>query len=290
MNRAEAIMANDFISPLDDDVIKGLYGDCKNIANAAALLKPVLGIPPEEFDQLTIVDPSLRRRWMLRKERDKLGVLDFHLTTKAPYIVDVEIQVRRYKLMLPRLVFYHAMMTTDQMKAGFNYDRIRPTITVVITDHILLPEEDDYMNTYELRNSKTGRLFTDLQKYVTLELPKLPEEDDGRPAWPQLQFLKSRAKEDMELLAEKHPEMQTVVAEYKRMTLTEKLRKRAEYREKDRRDAWAALEYAKDEGRAESQQALAEKDRALIGKDQALAEKDQEIEALRQKLREVGID
>jgi predicted transposase/invertase (TIGR01784 family) len=276
-------MPNDFISPLDDDIIKGLYGDRKNIANTAALLKPVLGIPPEEFDQLTIVDPSLRRRWMLRKERDKLGVLDFHLATKALYIVDVEIQVRRYKLMLPRLVFYHAMMTTDQMKAGFNYDRIRPTITVVITDHILLPEEEDYMNTYELRNSKTGRLFTDLQKYVTLELPKLPKEDDGRPAWPQLQFLKSRAKEDMELLAEKHPEMRTVVADYKRMTLTEKFRKRAEAREKERRDTWAALEYAKDEGRAESLQALAEKD-------QTIEAKDQEIEKLRQKLREAGID
>jgi hypothetical protein len=132
------------------------------------------------------------------------------------------------------------------------------------------------MNTYELRNSKTGRLFTDLQKYVTLELPKLPEEDDGHPAWPQLQFLKSRAKEDMELLVEKHPEMQTVVADYKRMTLTEKFRKRAEYREKERRDTWAALEYAKDEGRAESLQAL--------------KEKDQEIEKIRQKLREAGID
>jgi hypothetical protein len=96
---------------------------------------------------------------------------------------------------------------------------------------------------------KTGRLFTDLQKYVTVELPKLPEEDDGQPAWPQLQFLKSRAKEDMELLTKKHPEMRSVVADYKRMTLLERFRKRAEAREKERRDTWAALEYAKDEGR-----------------------------------------
>jgi flagellar biosynthesis/type III secretory pathway protein FliH len=110
------------------------------------------------------------------------------------------------------------------------------------------------MNIYELRNQKTGRLFTDLQKYVTVELPKLPEEDDGQPAWPQLQFLKSRAKEDMELLTEKHPEMRTVVADYQRMTLLERFRKRAEAREKERRDAWAALEYAKDEGREEGRE------------------------------------
>jgi predicted transposase/invertase (TIGR01784 family) len=193
-----------FISPLDDDIVKGLYGDRKNIANTAALLKAVLDIPPEEEDQL------------------------------------------------------------------------RQIITVVITKHVMLPEEEDYMNTYELRNRKTGRLFTDLQQYVILELPKLPEENDGRPLWPQLRFLKCRAKEEMAMVAEKHPEVRPLVAEYKRMTLVEKLRKRAEYREKQRRDEWAALEYAKDEGRAESQQALAEQARTIAD--------------LRRKLREAGID
>jgi predicted transposase/invertase (TIGR01784 family) len=122
---------------------------------------------------------------------------------------------------------------------------------VVITNYILKPEEEDYLNVYEPRNQKTGRLFTDLQKYVTIELPKLPENDDGHPAWPQLQFLKSHAKEDMELLTKKHPEMRSVVADYNRMTLLERFRKRAEAREKERRDTWAALEYAKDEGRNE---------------------------------------
>jgi predicted transposase/invertase (TIGR01784 family) len=256
-------MQKDFISPLDDDIIKGLYGDRKNIANTAALLKPVLGIPPEEYDRLDIVDPSLRRRWKRRGEKDKLGILDVQVVTKTGRIIDVEVQVKPHKLMLPRLVYYHAMMTTDQMKAGFDYDRIHQTITVLITDHTLLADEPGYLNTFELRNSKTGKLFTDLQKYVILELPKVPAKDDGHPIWPQLQFLKCRAEEDMKMLAEKHPEVQPLVAEYVQMTLLEKLRWRARQKEKDRRDTWAALEYAKDEGRAESQQALAEKDRII---------------------------
>jgi predicted transposase/invertase (TIGR01784 family) len=175
------------------------------------------------------------------------------------------------------------MMTADQMKAGHNYDKIRPTITVVISNYNLLPEEEDYLNTYELRNSKSGRLFTDLQKYVILELPKLPDEDDGQPIWPQLRFLKCRAKEDMELLIKKHPEMRSVVADYKRMTLIEKFRKRAEAREKDRRDTWAALEYAKDEGREEVR---AELDK-VIEEIQAIR---RENEELRRKLGEAGID
>jgi predicted transposase/invertase (TIGR01784 family) len=175
------------------------------------------------------------------------------------------------------------MMTAEQMNAGFDYDRIRQTITVLITDHILLPDEPGYMNTYELRNSKTRRLFTDLQKYVILELPKVPEEDDGRPIWPQLQFLKCKAEEDIELLLEKHPEVQPLVADYKHMTLIEKFRKRAEYLEKQRRDEWAILEYAKDEGRAEKQKELEAKDR----ENQELNRENQE---LKRKLREAGIE
>jgi hypothetical protein len=136
------------------------------------------------------------------------------------------------------------------------------------------------MNTYELRNSKSGGLFTDLQKYVILELPKLPDEDDGQAVWPQLRFLKCRAEEDMELLVKKHPEMRPLVADYKRMTLLERFRKAAEAREKDRRDTWAALEYAKDEGREEVRAEL----------EQVIAEKEQENEELRRKLREAGID
>jgi hypothetical protein len=61
----------------------------------------------------------------------------------------------------------------------------------------------------------------------------------------------------------------------------------ADYREKQRRDARAALDYARDEGLAEglekSQQALAEKE-------QVIAEQGREIEELRRRLREAGID
>jgi predicted transposase/invertase (TIGR01784 family) len=251
-------MQNDFISPLDDDIVKGLYGDRKNIENTVGLLKPALGIPPEEFGRLSIVDPSLRRRWKRRGEKAKLGILDIQVVTTTGRIVDVEVQVRPYKLMVPRLVFYHSMMTADQMKAGFDYGRIHQTITVAITDYRLLPDEPGYMNAFELRSGETGRLFTDLQKYVILELPKVPEEDDGNPMWPQLRFLKCRTEEEMAMLVKEHPEVRPVVAEYQHLTLSEKLRKRAEQREKDRRDTWAALEYAKDEVRAELGQVIAE--------------------------------
>jgi hypothetical protein len=74
------------------------------------------------------------------------------------------------------------------------------------------------------------------------------------------------------MLVKEHPEVQPMVAEYVQMTLLEKLRWRARQKEKDRRDAWAAREYAKDEGREESRQVIAEKDRIITEIQQELAE------------------
>jgi hypothetical protein len=125
-------------------------------------------------------------------------------------------------------------------------------------------------------------------------LSKLPDKDDGHPLWPQLRFLKCKSREEIEMLAKEHPEVRPIVAEYRQMTLVEKLRWSAKQREKDRRDTWAALEYVKDEGReevrAELGKVIEEKDQALTEKDRELAEKDRENQELRQKLREAGIE
>jgi flagellar biosynthesis/type III secretory pathway protein FliH len=75
------------------------------------------------------------------------------------------------------------------------------------------------------------------------------------------------------------------------MTLIEKIRKRAEARERDRRDTWAALEYAKDEGRYEGREEVrAELGKVIEEKDQVIDKKDRELEELRRKLREAGIN
>jgi hypothetical protein len=44
----------------------------KNIRNAEALLKPILGIPPGDFAGMRVVQPILFRRW----RKDKEGILD----------------------------------------------------------------------------------------------------------------------------------------------------------------------------------------------------------------------
>jgi hypothetical protein len=103
------------------------------------------------------------------------------------------------------------------------------------------------------------------------------------------------------MLKKQHPEVQGPVDDYQKLSLNKRWRMIADYREKERRDARAALAYARDEGlaegRAESQQVIAESQQALAESQQVIAEgrkvieeKDRENEELRRKLREAGID
>jgi predicted transposase/invertase (TIGR01784 family) len=240
-------MHKELLSPLLDYVVKIIYGDQKNIANTAGLLKAVPVLPAEEFDRLMIVDPFLKRLW----KRDKQGVLDIKVNTRSGKVVQIEVQVRYFPPMRSRIVYYLSKMLIEQMKTGYDYRKIRQTISVVICDHLLLPEETAYLNTYELRNTESGKRFTDLIKVIILELPKVPEEDDGTAIWPWMQFFKCRKLEEFDMLAAKHPEVSGPVAEIKRLSWSERRRMIADAREKMRRDNVAIMEYAKEQGLAE---------------------------------------
>ncbi|MCL2124971.1 MAG: Rpn family recombination-promoting nuclease/putative transposase, partial [Oscillospiraceae bacterium] len=60
-----------------DFVFKLIFGDQRNVDILAAFLRSVLDIPDDEYDQLTIVDPYLKKE----SEDDKYSILDVKLHT-----------------------------------------------------------------------------------------------------------------------------------------------------------------------------------------------------------------
>jgi predicted transposase/invertase (TIGR01784 family) len=81
-----------------------------------------------------------------------------------------------------RLVYYAAKLLQEQIKRGQDWGKLHQVISIVICNHDLLPDEQSYINSYEFRNGRTNRSFTDLIKFVILELPKLPVEEDTKAA------------------------------------------------------------------------------------------------------------
>ena len=209
-------MKYEFVSPLYDYVFSEIFGNQRNIDNTKAFLETLLDIPKDDYDQLTVVNPVLKKMFWNKKS----GVVDLKLTTKTGRIIQVELQVQKKSNLKCRILYYLARLIGDQLNWGDDFNKLKEVISIVICDHILLEEEISYINEYELRNRKNNS-FTQLIKLITLELPKLPEMKDNS-VWPWLQFFKCKKMEDYEMLAKKYPELEKPVSCVKRISLSER--------------------------------------------------------------------
>ncbi|MCL2231418.1 MAG: Rpn family recombination-promoting nuclease/putative transposase, partial [Treponema sp.] len=175
-------------------------------------------IPGEEYVGLTVKNPILKK--MFRKE--KTGIVDIKLKAKSGKYFHIELQVEKRKNMKNRVLYYGARLIGDQLKWGDDYDKLHHVVSIVICDHVFLGEESKYLNVYELKNDE-NRTFTDYLKVVIIELPKLPENEDG-PLWPWLKFLKCTKMEECAMLAKKYPQLKKPVKCTERMGLLESIR------------------------------------------------------------------
>jgi predicted transposase/invertase (TIGR01784 family) len=207
------------LSPINDAVFKMLFGDSRDIGHLTNLLKSTLTIPAEDYEEITFADPHLARDgW-----DDKLSILDVKLKTRSGRVIDIEIQLVNQPDLRERIIYYLSKMVTEQIGVGDPYRKIQPAICILIADFTLIPENTYYHNRYRLHDAQSGSEFTDLLEINTLELPKLPQ-DDGTPLWDWMGFLKAESKEELDMLAEKNPEVKKAVA--KLMTLSEDERAR----------------------------------------------------------------
>jgi predicted transposase/invertase (TIGR01784 family) len=200
-------MEKTILSPKSDFIFKLIFGDKRNTDILQSFLQAVLDIPPEEYERITVVDPHLKREDAL----DKLSVLDVKIHTASGHVIDVEIQVEDVPNMRERIALYTSKLVAEQIAKGDEYDVIKRVISIVITDYVLLPEEEQYHNVYRWLNVKTHRVFTDLIELNTLELPKVPQQADQSELWDWMRFLKCEKQEELEMIATKNPQLKKAV-------------------------------------------------------------------------------
>jgi predicted transposase/invertase (TIGR01784 family) len=227
-NIQEFLAEVDFFSPTDDYMFKLLFGTEQGIEQLTDFLKSVLKLSAEEYDEITIVDPHLPRT----NKDDKLGVLDVTVRTKSGRLIDVEIQVKPSPELRERVAFYGAKMLSRQIKAGNNHIKLKPVIVVLITSHVLAPEEPKYHNRNLICNPDTGVIFTDILEIHTIELPKIPKNQDDTELWWWAKFLSAQSKEEMNMLAAQNPQIGKVVVRYMELSADEQTRMIMESRHK----------------------------------------------------------
>jgi predicted transposase/invertase (TIGR01784 family) len=250
-------MNKPFLSPRNDIIFKMLFGDERDIDLLTDFLQSALNLPAEDYEEVILVDPHLSRETL----GDKLGILDVKVRMRSGKMVDIEIQLCDLPQMHERIVFYLAKMITEQIGEGDDYRQIQRSICVLITDFVLVPENDVYHNRYTLRDANTHSEFSDLLEIDTLELPKLPQDEDGSTLWDWLKFLNARNEEDLTMLGEKNTHLKKAVAKLIALSADEEARMLAESREKMRRDNAARIYAAEQKGREEGREEGLEKGR-----------------------------
>ncbi|MDR0563720.1 MAG: Rpn family recombination-promoting nuclease/putative transposase [Azoarcus sp.] len=234
-------------SPINDAIFKIIFGDGHDVTHLTNLLKATLVLPAEEYEEVTLVDPHLPREM----PDNKMGILDVKVKTRSGKLIDVEIQICFQSRIRERIIFYLSKMINEQIGTGDDYSTIKRSICILITDFVLIPENNCYRNRFTLRDPDTGAQFTDIIEIVTLELPKLPKDDDGTPLWDWLKFLAAHSEEELKVISDKNPQVSKAVAKYMTLTEDERTRMIAESRSILQRDMAIMKEDGIRQGRAE---------------------------------------
>ena len=214
-----------------DFIFKLIFGDQRNVDILAAFLRAVLDIPDEEYERLVIVDPHIKKESV----DDKYGILDVKLHTVSGSIIHIEIQVRVLPDMKARTIYSQSKLVTEQMSSGRKWSDIKRTITIVITSEVFMSEGDKYHHQFRYRTND-GIEFTDLSEINTLDLGKLPPDDDSTELWCWMKFIKTDDEEVLDMLATRSPQIRKAVGVLKELSADEQTRMLYEKREMARRD------------------------------------------------------
>lgn len=237
---------NKLLSPRMDFIFKRIFGDPRNIDILVSFLQAVLDLPDEEYDTVTIVDPFLKKEF----PKDKLGILDVHVSTKSGRMVAVEIQILETHEMRERIVYYTSKMITGQMGAGDKYKNIKKVISIVICDYYLVADSDNYHNRYTLYDKDTKSQFTDIFEINALELPKVPHKDDDSELWDWMSFLRAESEVEFSMAAQRNTKVQKAVGVLKELSQDEETRLIYEAREKAWRDEQSRMDGEFEKGEA----------------------------------------
>ncbi|MDR2900577.1 MAG: Rpn family recombination-promoting nuclease/putative transposase, partial [Treponema sp.] len=147
------------ILPVKNDLIfRMFFADERNKEHLIDLLKAVLRIPEDEYDEIEIADPHLLPDYI----EDKYAVIDVKLYTKSKKIVHIEIQLQVTQKLKKRILFYTSKLITEQIGSGSKYDEIQNVISIIITDETLIHDSKNYRHRFTFYDCEAKIEFSNL--------------------------------------------------------------------------------------------------------------------------------
>ena len=263
-------MSTKVLPPTSDFVFKLLFGDERNKSALIGLLRAFVDLPQEECE-LTFLDTHLKPEF----EDDKLGILDVKVRTTSGQIVNIEIQVEPQDYIAKRLSYYKSRMIAEQIGKGDEYDQIHRVICVCITSRPLFPGVRDYLNRFRFCNMANGLCFEGIPEEIyTIELSKVPAENDGTDWWEWVRFLLARTEEEIEMLTQGNSEIRKAADALYVLSADPEVRAKYEMHEKAMRDRISQIAAAERKVRGEWQVVVADRDAVIVDMGAVIADRD----------------
>ncbi len=242
-----------------------------------ALIAALLHLEKESIHNVVITNPIELGAAI----SDKDFILDIRVNLNDEQLIDLEMQMSNEYNWPERSISY-AARSFDQLNSGDEYKEVLPVHSIGILNFTLFEDQPEFFATYELRNKKTGHLYSSKFSIHVLDLMQIDlatEEDKFYEIDRWAKLFKARTWEELRMVAKNNPDLLQASNDLYTVNADEIIRQQA----RARADAefWERNKNAKIKRLEDT---IAERDNTIAENKKMLAEKDAELLRLQKEL------
>ena len=206
---------------------------------------------------------------------DKDFILDIRVNLNNEQLIDLEMQMSNEYNWSERSISY-AARSFDQLNSGEEYKEVLPVHSIGFLNFTLFEDQPEFFATYELRNKKTGHLYSSKFSIHVLDLTRIDlatAEDQNYEIDRWAKLFKAKTWEELRMIAKNNPDLLQASNDLYTVNADEIIRQQAraradaEFWERNKNAKIKQLEdtiIEQDNTIAENQKLLAEKDAELL--------------------------
>lgn len=243
-----------------------------------ALIAALLHLKEESIHDVAITNPIELGAAI----SDKDFILDIRVNLNNEQLIDLEMQMSNECNWSKRSISY-AARSFDQLNSGEEYKEVLPVHSIGFLNFTLFEDQPEFFATYELRNKKTGHLYSSKFSIHVLDLTRIDlatAEDQNYEIDRWAKLFKAKTWEELRMIAKNNPDLLQASNDLYTVNADEIIRQQAraradaEFWERNKNAKIKQLEdtiIEQDNTIAENQKLLAEKDAELLRLQKELA-------------------
>ena len=243
-----------------------------------ALIAALLHLKKESIHDVAITNPIELGAAI----SDKDFILDIRVNLNNEQLIDLEMQMSNECNWSKRSISY-AARSFDQLNSGEEYKEVLPVHSIGFLNFTLFEDQPEFFATYELRNKKTGHLYSSKFSIHVLDLTRIDlatAEDQNYEIDRWAKLFKAKTWEELRMIAKNNPDLLQASNDLYTVNADEIIRQQAraradaEFWERNKNAKIKQLEdtiIEQDNTIAENQKLLAEKDAELLRLQKELA-------------------